>query len=171
MVSGTRSVVDGAVRVLRALPESRGERQVAHLAELTGLPRPTVHRLLTQLRENDMVEWVDGRWRLAAAVLQLAHRVEPVPGLRAVGTRIIQNLRDHMTEAELIFTALAELSTRQIAESVDAKGMAENKTAAKAGGSIAAKARNQLESQTSKSVVTGGNFLPNAPKNIAGSAD
>lgn len=42
-----------------------------------------------------------------------------------------QNLRDHMSEAELIFTALAELSTRQIAESVEATGMAENAAAEK----------------------------------------
>ena len=74
------------------------------------------------------------------------------------------NLRDHMSEAELIFTALAELSTRQIAESVDATGMAENKSAAKAGGGIAAKARNQLESQTGKSVVSGENYLPSGAK-------
>ena len=70
------------------------------------------------------------------------------------------NLRDHMSEAELIFTALAELSTRQIAESVDATGMAQNKSAAKTGGRIAAQARQQLESQTGKSVVTGANYLP-----------
>jgi DNA-damage-inducible protein D len=70
------------------------------------------------------------------------------------------NLRDHMSEAELIFTALAELSTRQIAQSVDATGMAENKSAAKSGGRIAAQARHQLESQTGKSVVTGSNYLP-----------
>jgi len=50
-----------------------------------------------------------------------------------------QNLRDHMSEAELIFTALAELSTRQIAESVDATGMSENEEAAKTGGNIAKK--------------------------------
>ena len=80
------------------------------------------------------------------------------------------NLRDHMSEAELIFTALAELSTRQIAESVDATGMTENKTAAKAGGRIARQARNQLESQTGKSVVSGESFLPNTTKKIAGSA-
>ncbi len=42
-----------------------------------------------------------------------------------------------MSEAELIFMALAELSTRQIAESVAATGMAENKAAAKSGGGIA----------------------------------
>jgi len=64
-----------------------------------------------------------------------------------------------MSEAELIFTALAELSTRQIAERVEATGMAENKTAAKSGGRIAAQARQQLESQTGKSVVTGANYL------------
>ena len=72
------------------------------------------------------------------------------------------NLRDHMSEAELIFTALAELSTRQIAESVQATGMAETKTAATTGGRIARQARNQLESQTGKSVVTGANYLPPA---------
>lgn len=72
------------------------------------------------------------------------------------------NLRDHMSEAELIFTALAELSTRQIAQSVEATGMADNKTAAKAGGRIARQARNQLESQTGKSVVTGANYLPSS---------
>jgi DNA-damage-inducible protein D len=71
-----------------------------------------------------------------------------------------QNLRDHMSEAELIFTALAELSTRQIAENVDATGMRQNQTAAKAEGRIARQARNQLESQTGKSVVTGENYLP-----------
>ena len=70
------------------------------------------------------------------------------------------NLRDHMSEAELIFTALAELSTRQIAESVDATGMVQNKSAAKSGGRIAAQARHQLESQTGQSVVTGANYRP-----------
>ena len=75
-----------------------------------------------------------------------------------------QNLRDHMSEAELIFTALAELSTRQISESVDATGLPQNKTAAKAGGRIAAQARHQLENQTGKSVVTGESFLPPAVK-------
>ena len=75
-----------------------------------------------------------------------------------------QNLRDHMSEAELIFTALAELSTRQIAENVDATGMTQNKTAAQAGGRIARQARHQLESQTGKSVVSGSNYLPPTAK-------
>jgi hypothetical protein len=73
-----------------------------------------------------------------------------------------QSLRDHMSEAELIFTALAELSTRQISESVDATGLSQNKTTAKAGGRIAQQARNALESHTGKSVVSGSHFLPTA---------
>lgn len=71
-----------------------------------------------------------------------------------------QNLRDHMSEAELIFTALAELSTRQIAESVDATGMDENEAAAKSGGGIAKKARQELEGKTGKRVVSAENYLP-----------
>ena len=78
-----------------------------------------------------------------------------------------QNLRDHMSEAELIFTALAELSTRQLAESVEATGMTENKSAAKTGGRIAKKARLDLEGKTGRSVVTGANFLPPARGSLA----
>ena len=71
-----------------------------------------------------------------------------------------QNLRDHMSEAELIFTALAELSTRQIAESVEATGMNENEDAAKTGGGIARKARLELEGKTGRRVVTAESYLP-----------
>jgi len=71
-----------------------------------------------------------------------------------------QNLRDHMNEAELIFTALAELSTRQIAESVEATGLEENKEAGKKGGGIAKKARLELEGKTGKRVVSAENYLP-----------
>ena len=70
-----------------------------------------------------------------------------------------QNLRDHMNEAELIFTALAELSTRQIAETEEAKGLHQNAAASKKGGKVAKNARKELESKTGKSVVTGENYL------------
>lgn len=75
-----------------------------------------------------------------------------------------QNLRDHMSEAELIFTALAELSTRQIAENLKAKGFEENKTPAKKGGKIALNARLELEQKTGKKIVDRSNFL--SPKNL-----
>lgn len=65
-----------------------------------------------------------------------------------------------MNGAELIFTALAELSTRQIAEAVEATGLEENKVASKKGGGIAKQARRELESKTGKSVISGHNYLP-----------
>jgi len=83
-----------------------------------------------------------------------------------------QNLRDHMSEAELIFTALAELSTRQIAESMEAKGLDENAVAGKKGGGIAKKARRELEGKTGRKVVSTENYLPmkqslSSPRNEA----
>ncbi len=89
-----------------------------------------------------------------------------------------QNLRDHMTEAELIFTALAELSTRQIAEHMNATGLPENKLAAKTGGGFAREAREKMESLTGQPVVTPENALPSgtrkalkAPKPEAGAEE
>ncbi|MFQ5752695.1 MAG: Bro-N domain-containing protein [bacterium] len=79
---------------------------------------------------------------------------------KAIKSLKTQNLRDHMSEAELIFTALAELSTRQIAENTQSTGLTENKIAGKKGGNIAKKARLDLESKTGKSIITGENFLP-----------
>lgn len=71
-----------------------------------------------------------------------------------------QNLRDHMSEAELIFTALAELSTRQVAETTAAKGLPANKKAARTGGGIAKRARLELEKTTGRKVVSKENYLP-----------
>jgi DNA-damage-inducible protein D len=75
-----------------------------------------------------------------------------------------QNLRDHMNEAELIFTALAELSTRQFAESMEAVGVKQNAIAGKKGGGIARRARVELEEKTGKKVITKENFLPPPPQ-------
>ncbi len=77
-----------------------------------------------------------------------------------------QNLRDYMSEAELIFTALAELSTRQIAETIKATGLNENKDASRKGGKIAKNARLELEKKTGKSVVSSNNFLPPEKKKL-----
>jgi len=71
-----------------------------------------------------------------------------------------QNLRDHMSDEELIFTALAELSTRKIAETEKSTGLEENKIPAHKGGRIAKDARIALEQKINKSIITGQNFLP-----------
>ncbi len=69
------------------------------------------------------------------------------------------NLRDHMTDLELIFTMLGEASTTEIARRTDAQGFAENKTSAKQGGTIAGDARKALEAKTGKPVVSRANYL------------
>ncbi len=77
-----------------------------------------------------------------------------------------ENLRDHMTDAELVFTALAELSTRQIAEVDQTKGLEENKIPAKKGGRIAKNARLELEQKTGKKVISKLNYLPQEQKRL-----
>jgi len=75
-----------------------------------------------------------------------------------------QNLRDHMTDLELIFSMLGEASTKEIAVNTDTQGFAENKKAAKAGGKIAGDARKQLEIKSGKKVVSTNNYLPEIKK-------
>jgi len=66
-----------------------------------------------------------------------------------------------MSEEELLFTALAELSTRKIAETIGANGLEENKVPAIKGGKIAKNARLELEEKTIQKIVSKENFLPN----------
>jgi DNA-damage-inducible protein D len=70
-----------------------------------------------------------------------------------------ENLRDHMTDLELIFTMLGEASTKEIAQNTEAQGFNKNQIAAKEGGKIAGDARKQLEIKSGKKVVTGENYL------------
>lgn len=68
------------------------------------------------------------------------------------------NLRDHMTDLELIFTMLGEASTTEIARTKDAKGLDENKAAARTGGTVAGNARRDLERKSGRKVVSRRNF-------------
>ena len=70
-----------------------------------------------------------------------------------------ENLRDHMTDLELIFSMLGEASTKEIAVNRDAQGFDENKNAAKIGGKIAGDARRQLEQESGKPVISQENYL------------
>lgn len=73
-------------------------------------------------------------------------------------TKSSENLRDHMTDLELIFTMLGEASTTEIAKNKNARGFVENHKAAKAGGSVAGKARKDLEQKAGKKIVSNENF-------------
>ncbi len=70
-----------------------------------------------------------------------------------------ENLRDHMTDLELIFSMLGEAATKEIAVNRDAQGFDENKSAARIGGKIAGDARQQLEQESGKPVISQENYL------------
>jgi len=71
-----------------------------------------------------------------------------------------ENLRDHMTDLELIFSMLGEAATTEITRNKDAQGFEPNKEAALKGGTIAGDARRKLEIESGRRVVTGQNYLP-----------
>lgn len=75
-----------------------------------------------------------------------------------------QNLRDHMTDLELIFSMLGEASTKEIVVNTNPIGFLQNQKAAKAGGKIAGDARKQLEIKSGKKVVSEENYLPESKK-------
>ena len=75
-----------------------------------------------------------------------------------------QNLRDHMTDLELIFSMLGEASTTEIVKTHNPKGFIQNQKTAKLGGAVAGNARRELESRTGKKVVSKQNYLPDVKK-------
>lgn len=80
-----------------------------------------------------------------------------IKGLDKVKTG--NNLRDHMTDLELIFTMLGEASTTEIARRKEAQGFDDNRNAAKEGGTVAGNARKELEAKSGKPVVSKTNYL------------
>jgi len=71
-----------------------------------------------------------------------------------------QNLRDHMTDLEMIFTMLGERVTTEISANEKPDTFAKNKQVAKRGGRVAGKARHETEKELGRSIVTNQNYLP-----------
>jgi DNA-damage-inducible protein D len=95
---------------------------------------------------------------LTAEIAQAAFGVTPGEHKQLKGLKR-ENLRDHMTDLELIFSMLGEAATTEITRVDDAQGFDESKTAARKGGEVAGTARKDLEKKTGKRVVTPGNYL------------
>jgi DNA-damage-inducible protein D len=99
---------------------------------------------------------------LTAEIARATFGVTPGAHSRLKGLNKVKTgnqLRDHMTDLELIFTMLGEASTTEIARRKDALGLDENRDAAKQGGAVAGNARKELEAKTGKPVVSRGNYL------------
>jgi len=106
---------------------------------------------------------------LTAEIAKAAFGVTPSEHKNVKGLQR-ENLRDHMTDLELIFSMLGEAATTEITRVDDAKGFNENKRAARKGGDVAGKARKDLEEKTGKKVVSRDNYLtsPEGAKKLKG---
>jgi DNA-damage-inducible protein D len=109
---------------------------------------------------------------LTAEIARATFDVTPGEHSQLKGLDVVKtgnNLRDHMTDLELIFTMLGEASTTEIARHSDALGFVENRQSAKQGGTIAGNAHKALEAKTGKKVVSKTNYLdaPSTPDLLA----
>jgi len=95
---------------------------------------------------------------LTAEIAKAAFGVTPGEHKHLKGLKR-ENLRDHMTDLELIFSMLGEAATTEITRVDDAQGFDESKTAARKGGEVAGTARKDLEKKTGKRVVSPENYL------------
>lgn len=100
---------------------------------------------------------------LTAEISKAAFGVTPTQYKQLKGLKR-ENLRDHMTDLELIFTMLGEAATTEIARNKNAQGLVANKKAAREGGSVAGSARRQLETKSGRKVITRANYLAEKPK-------
>ncbi|MCH9811316.1 phage antirepressor protein [bacterium] len=117
----------------------------------------TVREKLTNEWQNRGVREQKEYAILTAEISQATFGVKPFEHKKIKNLKN-ENLRDHMTDLELIFNMLGEASTNEIAIQRDARGFIENKEAAKDGGKIAGKARVHLEKESEKSVVSSSNY-------------
>ncbi|HAF44313.1 MAG TPA: phage antirepressor protein [Gallionellaceae bacterium] len=152
-------------------PELAGAR-ARELYQAKGYPQAWIEKRLRSIsiRGELTDEWKtrgvqEGREYsiLTAEIARATFGVTPDAHSRLKGLDRVKtgnNLRDHMTDLELIFTMLGEAGTTEIARRKDAVGFIDNRTAAKEGGTIAGDARKALEAKTGKKVVSGENYLP-----------
>ena len=123
------------------------------------------------IREELTVEWKNSGVKeqieysiLTAEISKATFGLAPTEYKKVKGLKS-QNLRDHMTDLELIFSMLGEASTTAIVKTKNPKGFVQNRIVAKQDGKIAGDARKALELKTGEKVVSEENYLPEEKKN------
>ena len=156
-------------------PELAQERMKA-IYEAKGYPKDWIDKRLRgiAIRQNLTDEWKERGIReerdfaiLTAEIARATFGVTPSEH-RAIKrlTKKGQNLRDHMTELELIFTMLGERVTTEISQQEKPDTFAESKQVARRGGNVAGVARRETERELGHSVVSGQNFLDRNPDGL-----
>jgi DNA-damage-inducible protein D len=152
-------------------PELATQR-TRELYKLKGYPEDWIEKRMRSIaiREELTEEWKNRGVKeqveyaiLTAEISRATFGLTPSEYKKVKGLKS-QNLRDHMTDLELIFSMLGEASTTAIVKKKNPKGFVENKAVAKQGGKIAGDARKALELKTGEHVVSADNYLPEAKK-------
>ena len=152
-------------------PELATQR-TRELYKLKGYPDDWIEKRMrsTAIREELTEEWKNRGVKeqleyaiLTSEISKATFGLTPAEYKKVKGLKS-QNLRDHMTDLELIFSMLGEASTTKVTQAKNAKGFVENKAAAKIGGRIAGNALKELEKESGEKVVSSGNYLPQASK-------
>jgi hypothetical protein len=143
------------------------------LYKLKGYPDDWIEK---RMRSIAIREELTGEWKnrgvkeqveyaiLTAEISKATFGLTPSEYKKVKGLKS-QNLRDHMTDLELIFSMLGEASTTKVTRAKNAKGFVENKKAAIIGGKIAGNALKELEKESGEKVITSENYLPESKKN------
>ena len=155
-----------AAKRMRALYKAKGysddwiEKRIRGIAIREELTDEWKRREVNTAREYEI---------LTAEIAKASFGINPSTHKKLKGLSR-ENLRDHMTDLELIFSMLGEAATTEITRVDDARGFAESRRAARKGGGVAGKARKDLEKKTGKSVVSSENYLtvPESRKRLKG---
>jgi hypothetical protein len=147
------------------------QQRMRQLYKAKGYPDDWIEK---RVRSIAVREELTGEWRargvkeqtefaiLTAEISKATFGLTPGQYKQLKGLRR-ENLRDHMTDLELIFTMLGEAATTEIARNKNAVGFNQNQNAARQGGAVAGSARRRLESKSGRKVVTRQNYLANKP--------
>lgn len=143
------------------------QKRARILYKLKGYPDDWIERRMRSIaiREELTDEWKKHNVKeqkeyeiLTAEIAQAAFGVKPSQHKKLKGLKR-ENLRDHMTDLELLFSTLAEASTKEITQVENPMGFDKNVDVSKRGGKIAGDARKNLEKETGKNVVSRVNYL------------
>lgn len=152
-------------------PELATQR-TRELYKLKGYPEDWIEKRMRSIaiREELTDEWKTRGVKqqkeyaiLTAEISKASFGLTPSEYKKVKGLKT-QNLRDHMNDLELIFSMLGEASTTAIVKTRNPKGFIENKIVAKQGGSVAGKARKDLEEKTGQKIISAENYLPESQK-------
>ncbi len=151
-----------------------GQDRIKSYYELKGYPKDWIDKRLRgiAIRQELTDEWKDREVNTEKEFAILTNEISKATFGKTVGEykefkklkRKNQNLRDHMTDLELIFTMLGEKTTTEITKERDSQGFKECKSSAKEGGEAAKEARQSVEKRLGRSVISGNNFLPDRKK-------